>query len=260
MFKKSLLCMFLIMLAAIGIFKMTNTDEQKTSKLKNEVKTGYHLFSEIEKKNITLSEFDKSELLRFININMDALSNKDNAELLEGVSENLILELHTPKLPTAPFQRGYLTYTYIIKKRSSASNGVYGEFESAMNRKDDDSPWSYGNMAMDISSSASAYTNFNHGDYKSLGLEFRREFLMTDLELNKVVPNLTPERDHKKFIASNNDIFAFYEFSTMRNSTKLTLVFGVIKEEYKNKEELPKNWEVLYMKRDDAPAFSLPGE
>ena len=256
--KKTFLYLLLTALLIIGIFKMTSTNEQKISKLTDEVNTGYHLFSETDKRTKTLSTLDKSELLQFITINMNALSEKGKIEQLDKISHNFTLELHTPKLPFVPFQRGYITYTYIIKNKSNTSDGVYGQFNSEVNRKDNDSPWSYSNI--DVDTNILLSTNFLHEDYEKLGLKFKREFPMSDLERNAIKPDLRPDRNHKNFIDTNKGIFAFYEFSALQNSVPLTLVFGVPKNGYKEKEEFPRNWAVLYIKRNDAPEFSMPGE
>ncbi|WP_146042085.1 hypothetical protein [Chromobacterium sinusclupearum] len=260
MLRKTTPLLLLIVLITIWILKMTHSDEKKVSKTKDSIQTGYNLFSEMDRKNFTLSQQDKKELLHFVDINIAALTSKDSASPIDKTDPNLVLELHTPKLPLQPIQRGYLTYTYIIKNKTTTANGIYGEFYSAMNRKDDESPWSYSNIEMDVSSKTTALTNFNSNDYKALNLKFVQKFTLSDIESNLIKPDLSPERDHGKFLAENARIAAFYQFSTTRNSTPLTLVFGVLKKEYDSNTEYPKNWFSLYIKRDDAPTFSLPGE
>lgn len=258
MHKKVFLFLLLTALLIFGVFKMTSHNDKKIRKFNDEVKVGYHLFSEKNKKAITLSKLDKNELLQFVTMNMDALSKSGSIENVEKNSQNVILELHTPKLPLMPFQRGYLTYTYIIKNKFNNGDGVYGEFSSEINRKDNEAPWSYSNM--DVGLNVLLSTNFLPEDCKALGLEFKREFFMSDLVKNTVTSDWTPDRNREEFISSNNGIFAFYEFSTLRNSVPLTLVFGVLEDGYNGKEKFPKNWVVLYMKRNDAPVFSMPGE
>ena len=238
---------------------MTHGDEPKISKTRDTVKVGYQLFTEKEKKKLTLSENDKNELLHFISMNMDALSKKDSIEKIDKINPNLDIELHTPKLPTAPFQRGYLTYTYIIKQ-SANGGGLYGEFTSSLNRKDDDAPWSYSSMSTDFTGDSAAVIKFNRNDYKELNVEFRRKFLMSDVESKAITPELSPDRKLEQFVSENTGVEAFYQFSTVRNGTPLTLVLGVSKKDYNKEEEYPANWFTLYIKRDDAPAFSLPGE
>ncbi|MCD0494802.1 hypothetical protein LQD23_21235 [Chromobacterium violaceum] len=248
-----------LIIGLIGVIAMNQQDGKHPHKVFNDLlgkeKTienfDYFLDDRMNKKKLTA--IDRKNLERFIDENLNILSESTSLDDIDHKNPNIQVELFTPKLPSTPITWGSLTYTYIIAQPNQSSRGSYGDFTSYITRKDEASPWKFASMAMGTGYKTLVQTNFDLATFDKLNLKFSEKFLLADLASQQRQLDFTPTADYKKFVESdgNGANYAFYKFTTTRNSIPLTIIFGVEKDQYNEQETHPKNWLFIYMKRDN---------
>ncbi|MEO9386474.1 hypothetical protein [Chromobacterium phragmitis] len=242
-----------------GVILMSHSDEKQSQKIhdsligKDGVITSYNYFINDGMSKKKLSSTDKNNLLKFIDINLNILSNISSTEELNKSDPSTKVELFAPKLLLEPIKSASADYTYIIKTPTQTTKGEYGSFLSSLKRKDDNSPWKYAYIPIRNGFNIPTLTNFENNDFDKLGLKFSEKFFLADLESKKHAIDFYQTSDYKKFAeyGDNEANYAFYKFTTSRNSIPLTVVFGVLEDQYNENETHPKNWFYVYMKRDN---------
>lgn len=211
----------------------------------------YFLSDKVEKK--PLSSLDRENLENLIETVLDILSGEKSTKEIDESNPNIQIELIAPQLLTTPITSANVKYTYITKPATSSSKGVYGRFLSLLKRKNEEAPWQYGYIPLTNGYNVSIVTKFEKSNFDKLHLNFSEKFFITDLESKKHALDFYSTTDYKQFAESgdNDANYAFYKFTTSRNSVPLTVVFGVLKDQYNENETHPKNWFYVYMKRDN---------
>lgn len=212
----------------------------------------YDYFLSDEMKRIKLTSIDKENLEKFLDAILNVVG---GAEKVEGVDDNnpsVQVDLFVPKLPSVPITSASMKYTYIIRQPTPTARGLYGDFSASLERKDAETPWLYSKSTIGYGYKASVQTNFSTEDFSKLGLKFVEKFFLSDLEAGKQKLDFTPLHNYKSFTSSgwNSYSYAFYRFTTTRNSVPLTVIFGVEKDKYNEQETTPKDWFIFYAKRD----------
>ncbi|OHX10056.1 hypothetical protein BI347_22360 [Chromobacterium sphagni] len=255
--KKLVLPILAIIFVALGVFIMNEGGEKKVPKIVDEISDRYgtvvnydHFLSD-GMKSKKLTPLDKENLERFIGTNLDVLSGKVSLDDVGNKDASIKVDLFVPKIPTDPVVTGTL-YTYIISRPSQATRGIVGGFSSDIDRKDGDAPWKYSNITMSNSDKVEILTNFGQADFEKLELKFVKKFLMSDLKSETKKIDFSPYYDYRKFHSSDYNWlgYAFYKFTTVKNSVPLTVVFAVKEDQYSEHETYPKNWFYVYMKRE----------
>ncbi|MEO9387085.1 hypothetical protein [Chromobacterium phragmitis] len=256
--KKLVLPILAIIFLALGVFIMNESGGKKVPKVVDEISdrygaiVGYDHFLSDGMKNKKLTPLDKENLERFIGTNLDILSGKVSLDDVDDKDASIKVDLFVPKISTDPVINGTLWYTYIISRPSQSARGVVGGFSSDIDRKDGDAPWKYSNITMSNSDKVEIMTNFGQADFEKLELKFAEKFLMSDLKSGVKKVDFSPYSDYKKFHSSDYNwlSYAFYKFTTVKNSAPLTVVFAVKEDQYNEHETYPKNWFYVYMKRE----------
>lgn len=211
----------------------------------------YDRFTNSNIKKKKLSEFDKNNLESFIECNLEVISGNTSLEEADKTNQNIKIDLFVPKIPTKPVVTGTLWFNYIISKPTQNQRGIIGEFSSDIDRRSEDTPWTFSNISMSNPDKVKILTDFNKNDFDKLRLKFSRKFFMSDLKENAELLDFSPADSYKKFHSSDNNWsnYAFYKFITERQSIPLTVIFGVKEEQYNPEEMYPRNWFYIYIKR-----------
>ncbi|WP_189373174.1 hypothetical protein [Vogesella alkaliphila] len=212
----------------------------------------YRSFIDCDAKVKMFTVNEKDNLINFILVNLDVLSGSASVEDIDRNNLNIKVDLFVPKLPTVPITEADMSYTFIESRPTTTAKGIVGDFFSTINRRDEESLWEYSRIPFIGSCNNKILTNFSEIDFNKLELKFLEKFFLSDLDMDDSKLNFSPIKSYKEFIdnGSYRRNYAFYKFSTIRNSVPLTVVFGVEKVQYNEKEKYPKNWLYVYMKRD----------
>ncbi|WP_233164432.1 hypothetical protein [Chromobacterium sp. ASV23] len=210
----------------------------------------YFINEKMSKKK--LSSVDKSNLIKFIDVNLSILSGASSVDAVNKSDPNTKIELFVPKLPQDPIISASTYYTYIIKMPTQTSKGEVGDFLSSLKRKNESAPWEYAYIPIRNGFNIPTFTNFSKEDFEKLHLSASEKFFLSDLESKKHAVDFYQDSDFKKFYdyGDNGANFAFYKFTTTRNSIPLSVVFGVLEDQYDESAEFPSNWFYVYMKRE----------
>lgn len=212
----------------------------------------FDYFLSDETKRMKLTSIDKNNLEKFLDVILNVVGGAEKVGDIDDNNPNVQVDLFVPKLPSVPITSASMKYTYIIKQPTTTARGLYGDFSASLERKDEQTPWLYSRSTIGYGYKASVQTNFDAEDFNKLGLKFVEKFFLSDLETGKQKLDFTPLHDYKSFASSgwNSYSYAFYKFTTIKNSVPLTVVLGVEKDKYNEQETTPKNWFIVYVKRD----------
>ncbi|MEJ8676841.1 hypothetical protein [Chromobacterium amazonense] len=257
--KKPFILISLAICAVVfGVVVMNNSNNSSQStKIVNQIRdhngevTDYVRFINDGMSKKIFNSIERDNLENFISKNMDVLAGSvSDKEMIES-DPNVQFEYFVPKLITAPVTVADMQYTFIVTQPTPTSKGVVGDFFGSVERKDENAPWEYGYIPL-RNGYISPLTNFDQKVFDRLGLKFSEKFFLSDLKSGKRALDFYQSTDYKKFSESgdNDANFAFYKFTTTRNSIPLSVVFGVLENQYDESAEFPRNWFDIYMKRE----------
>ncbi|MEN7430290.1 hypothetical protein VA599_05990 [Chromobacterium sp. TRC.1.1.SA] len=238
---------------------MNNTSSNSQSiKIVNQIRdqsgaiTDYAPFTNDGMSKKIFNSIERENLESFISKNMDILAGAvSDKEMIER-DPNVQFEYFVPKLPTVPVTVADMRYTFVVTKPMPTAKGIVGDFFSSVERKDENAPWEYGYISLRNGENIPTLTRYDQKVFDRLGLKFSEKFFLSDLKSGKRILDFYRSTDYKKFSESGDNAanFAFYKFTTTRNSVPLTVVFGVLKDQYDENAAIPSNWFYVYMKRE----------
>ncbi|WP_199155341.1 hypothetical protein [Chromobacterium sp. ASV23] len=238
---------------------MNNTSSNSQSiKIVNQIRdqsgaiTEYVPFTNDGMSKKVFNSIERDNLESFISKNMDILVGAvSDMDVIER-DPNVQFEYFVPKLPTVPVTVADMRYTFVVAKPSPTSKGIVGDFFSSIERKGESTPWEYSYISLRNGKNIPTLTKYDQKVFDRLGLKFSEKFFLSDLKSGRRALDFYQSTDYKKFSESGDNAanFVFYKFTTTRNSIPLTVVFGVLEDQYDESAEFPRNWFDIYMKRE----------
>lgn len=204
------------------------------------------------------SEYFVSNLIRFIEMNMNILSYPNEIDKLNKRND-VTFRFYPSKIISKPILEGVMDYIIIISPSLGEKKGEYYSYDSWISREAKDKPWSkisiYGYYEEEDKYQDFGF--FKKEDFETLGLIFKQKKLLKHLdekEWLKYTGVGYKEFNQKVYENISKKAYAIYEFETQRNGHKLKLSFTVAKDKYNENplgEDLPYEWSQLFIERVD---------